>query len=140
MVLIEYNEERGTFHQNRVNRGLAHDVPDTHGWKSIAYTSDNRAYLFSLQIECRNQWRKKHGQIPMSVWDVRREWKMFLFVINAMKDIEVNGPMWDGCPSFVSAKALAKLGHPSFADTRIIEGLPFAWEYEPKSLVESNEI
>lgn len=138
MVLIEYNEKRGTFHHNRVIEGVPHDKPDTDGWSSIATTLDERAYKFCLLVECRNQWRKESGQKPLSVKDVKREWKMFLLLVNLMikHPIEPCNEIERGfADDFSLSSALAYLGHPSFADDR--EEDWFLWDYEPLCYKES---
>lgn len=152
MVLIEYNEMRGTFHHNRVSVGtklqadkvvttlkVLGETPDTDGWSSIATTTDDRAYLFCCMMDCRNQWRNKDCMRPMSVKELKREWALFCFQINHMlqQPLQEEGA-WDDVikATFDSSKALCMLGHPGFRRLDVRK----AWNYSPLDMKDSNFI
>lgn len=153
MVLIEYNEMRGTFHHNRVcvesklQGGkvvyilkVLGEKPDADGWSSIATTTDDRAYLFCCMMDCRNQWRKKDCMRPMSVEELKREWALFCYQINHMLQQPLqNEDAWDEVikVTFDSSKALCMLGHPGFRQFVVVRE---AWNYSPLDFKDSNFI
>lgn len=141
LILLEYNEERGSWHYNPVHNNIPHQKPESYGWQSIAFTFEDKASIFTLMMDCKLHAREAAKQRPFKTEYIRREWKLFCFMYNEI--ISRLDSIPDTEKGFVknnydNPHVLAKLGHGSFSDIKENEELEPAWEYDPYNFIDSN--
>lgn len=135
LSLLEYHEDTGSFHDNAIINGVPHDMPETYGWASVAYTFEPKESYFCHLIYAENRQRRDEGKKPLKIQEVRFRWKMYSYVYNMIATNPISEEYADLARSeFNSTEAIAKIGVPNFADEEEYK----QWEYNPLSFNESN--
>ena len=140
LMLLEYKEKTGQFHHNMVRDRRAQWEPNTNGWETIAYTDEDKAWVFGNIMECKLHRREALKQPPYTTEYIRKEWKLFCYAYNYIVGVIEIAPEQKEFiqKHFDERKALAQLGNGHFSEIKENEELPWAWEYDPHNFIESN--
>ena len=139
LIILEYKQKNGKFHHNMVHNNIPQTSPDTDEWESIAYTEKGKARIFCRMMESKLQRRKSLNLSPYTTEQIRKEWKLFCYAFNSIiAHIEITQEKKEFIlEHFDDTESLARLGHGSFSEEKE-NGLPWAWEYDPLNIIESN--
>lgn len=139
-VLLEYKAEYGQWHCNIVDNGTPHHAPNTNGWDAIAYTTDEKARVFTNMMDCKLHRRAAKELSPYTTEHVKKEWKLFCYIFNdIIRNVKISPEYKELVEEkYDSAVALARLGNSHFSDLKADEELDWAWEYDPMSFLDSN--
>lgn len=140
MILLEYKESKGQWHDIPVENHRPKDEPNTNGWESIALTEEEKANVFTYMMDCKLQRREALKQLPYTTEYIKKEWKLFCYMYNSIiKSLEITPELKEKVSkNFNDVDALARLGHGSFSDVKEDKGLPWAWEYDPFDYKDAN--
>lgn len=111
--MLEYNKETGGFHFNS-----GRSKPDTHGWTTIAETTDFKASLFCDALDCIINYRREK-KLPMpSVEYIKTHWLIFCYWTNRIFcDVERwSEEIKEAKLKFNDPKALGVLRNPHFVE------------------------
>lgn len=140
LMLLEYKEKTGQFHHNMVIDRKLQWEPNTYGWETIAYTYEDKAMIFENVMDCKLHRREALKQPPYTAEFIRKEWKHYCYAYNCIVSaIEITPEQKKFIQEhFNVAEALARLGNGHFSDLKTNKELPWAWEYDPHNLIDSN--
>lgn len=139
-ILLEYKQTKGQWHFNMVIDGKPHDQSGVYDWDIIAYTTEDKARIFTNMMDCKLHKREHQNLTPYTTEHIRKEWKLFCYVFNEIvQTIEITPELKAMVNvKYNSATALARLGNGHFSDLKEDEELDWAWEYDPLNFLDSN--
>lgn len=145
MFVLEYNHEKGMFHQNLFLDNHPKENLSTYGWEPVALTTDYKAILFCDVMECKIKECFKRLKHYPTVETVKKEWRYFCLYFNVIiSDIFLNngrefGTYANCIKQFDLNKALAKINNPNFEYLKEDdEGIGEITDYDATSFIGSN--
>ena len=142
--VLEYQQSSGQFHYNSIRDGRPHDKLSTNGWEPVAVTTFWKAGLFCDVTGIRIYKLTKAGQNPLTLDEVKAEWRYFNYVFNYVLRDALNG--FDHFGTYLKAledyddqRAIAELGDPHQSGYREAENISGdILDYDPTNGYESN--
>jgi len=143
-LLLEYRAESGNFHYNPVRNGSPRQEPNTFGWESIAYSTEDKVSIFTDIMCIWNHKRQKENKPFLTVDEVKTAWREYCYCFNRIlrglckMDKKQFQPHLEKLEDWNMTRAIAELGNPHFSDTKEDNGWGDTLDYDPFNFFSSN--